>query len=245
MERLDAELARDFQASIDQGRLGAVLPRISELGRLADAEREAGAGDPVREAAAERHARAAQARREEVGLVAMPWMLASILPTGLLGLVLAGMLAASVSTYAGYFLGWSAIIAQDVVRPCLRSELTPRAQLQLTRWTVIGLTVFIMAWSLLYEVPGPAYFYLQVTANLFMAPTLIAIVAGIYWKGASSLGAYLSFVLGALASLGYLLPRLGLSVATAGNLSWGLAALGLVAGSLAFPDRRPVAGGVR
>ena len=49
--------------------------------------------------------------------MAMPWMLASILPTGLLGLVLAGMLAASVSTYAGYFLGWSAIIAQDVVGP--------------------------------------------------------------------------------------------------------------------------------
>jgi len=84
-----------------------------------------------------------------------------------------------------------------------------------------------------------------VTANLFMAPTLITIVGGIYWKRASSAGAYLSFVLGAVASLGYLLPRLGLSVATAGNLSWGLAAVGLVAGSLALPDRRPTAEGGR
>ena len=235
MERLEAELARDFPAGLERGRLGVVLPRVSELARLADAEKKAAAGDPARAAAAERYARAAQARREEAGLVAMPWMLAAVLPTGLLGLVLAGMLAASVSTYAGYFLGWSAIIAQDVVRPSLRAELTPRAQLQLTRFTVIGLTAFIMAWSLLYEVPGPAYFYLQVTANLFMAPTLVTIVAGIYWKGASSRGAYLSFGLGAMASLAYLLPPLGLSVATAGNLSWGLAALGLVAGSLAFP----------
>jgi Na+/proline symporter len=245
MERLEVELARDFPASMAEGRLGAVLPRVSELLRLADAEKKAGAGDPAREAAADRYARSAQARREELGLVAMPWMLASILPTGLLGVVLAGMLAASVSTYAGYFLGWSAIIAQDVVRPSLRSELTASAQLRLTRFTVIGLTVFIMVWSLVYEVPGPAFFYLQVTANLFMAPTLITIVAGIYWKRASSAGAYLSFVLGAVASLGYLLPRLGLSVATAGNLSWGLAAVGLVAGSLALPDRRQPAEGGR
>jgi SSS family solute:Na+ symporter len=176
----------------------------------------------------------------------MPWMLASVLPAGLLGLVLAGMLAASVSTYAGYFLGWSAIIAQDIVRPCLRSaELTPKAQLHLTRWTVIGLTAFIMVWSLLYKVPGPAYFYLQVTANLFMAPTLITVVAGLYWKRASSAGAMLAFVLGAMASLGYLIPRLGLSVAAAGNLSWGLAALGLVVGSLALPDRRAAIEGAR
>ena len=33
----------------------------------------------------------------------------------------------------------------------------------------------------------------------------------------------------------YLIPGLGLSVAAAGNLSWGLAALGLVAGSLLAP----------
>ncbi len=50
--------------------------------------------------------------------LAMPWMLAATLPTGLLGLVVAGMLAASISTYAGYFLGWSSIIAQDVVARC-------------------------------------------------------------------------------------------------------------------------------
>jgi Na+/proline symporter len=246
MEELDAALDRDFQTSLDQGRLGEVLPRVSELARLADAERSAGAADPARRASAEAYARRAQSRREEIGLVAMPWMLASVLPAGLLGLVLAGMLAASVSTYAGYFLGWSAIIAQDIVRPCLRSaELTPKAQLHLTRWTVIGLTAFIMVWSLLYKVPGPAYFYLQVTANLFMAPTLITVVAGLYWKRASSAGAMLAFVLGAMASLGYLIPRLGLSVAAAGNLSWGLAALGLVVGSLALPDRRAAIEGAR
>jgi SSS family solute:Na+ symporter len=225
IERLGADLERDFHSELQQGRLEKLLPRIERLEALAGA------------AGAERPLARARARHEELGMVAMPWMLASILPTGLLGLMMAGMLAASLSTYAGYFLGWSSIISQDIVGPCLGRELTGAAKLRLTRATVIGLTAFIMVWGLIYEVPGPAYFYLQVTANLFMAPTLITVVAGLYWKRASSTGAVLAFLLGAAASLGYLLPGIGLSVATAGNSSWGLAALGFVLGSLAFPDR--------
>jgi SSS family solute:Na+ symporter len=213
------------EIELQQGRLERLLPRIERLETLAGT---AGAEGPLA---------MARARREELGMVAMPWMLASILPTGLLGLMMAGMLAASLSTYAGYFLGWSSIISQDIVGPSLGRELSGPAKLALTRGTVVALTAFIMVWGLVYEVPGPAYFYLQVTANLFMAPTMITVVAGLYWKRASSAGAVLAFLLGAAASLGYLIPGIGLSVATAGNLSWGLAALGLVLGSLAFPGR--------
>ena len=172
-------------------------------------------------------------------------------PRGILGLVVAGMLAASISTYAGYFLGWSSIIAQDIVAPLLGRELSSPGRLRLTRVTVVGLTVFIMIWSLVYDLPGPAYFYLQVTANLFMAPTLIAVVGGLYWRRASSTGAGLSFLLGASASLAYLVPQLKLDVATAGNLSWALAVAGFVIGSLLFrrcgpgsaPRRRGEPGG--
>ncbi len=226
IERLDRELASDFERELARGRIEALLPRLERL--------EAVASTPGAEEALAR----AKGRREQLSMVAMPWMLAAILPSGLIGLMMAGMLAASVSTYAGYFLGWSSVIAQDIVAPCLGRKLSDSTRLRITRVMVVALTAFIMVWSLVYEVPGPAYFYLQVTANLFMAPTLITVIAGLYWKRASSVGAALAFVLGAASSLGYLLPGFGLSVATAGNASWALAALGLWLGSLAFPDRR-------
>ncbi len=70
---------------------------------------------------------------------------------------------------------WSAIIAQDVVGPLVPGGLSDAARLRLTRLTVIALALFILVWSLVYKVPGPAYFYLQVTANLFMAPTLLTV----------------------------------------------------------------------
>ena len=230
IEALDKDLGETFRRDLDEGRLERALPQLDLLERLAREEKAQAPG-------AARFEDSARERRSEIGLLAMPWMLAATLPTGLLGLVVAGMLAASISTYAGYFLGWSSIIAQDIVAPLARKELTSAARLQLTRVTVVGLTVFIMIWSLVYDLPGPAYFYLQVTANLFMAPTLIVVVGGLYWRRASETGAVLSFLLGAVTSLGYLVPQLKLDVATAGNLSWALAVAGFVTGSLVFPQR--------
>ena len=104
------DLGETFRRDLDEGRLERALPQVDLLERLA---REEKAQDPE----AARFEDAARDRRSEIGLLAMPWMLAATLPTGLLGLVVAGMLAASISTYAGYFLGWSSIIAQDIVAP--------------------------------------------------------------------------------------------------------------------------------
>jgi len=230
IEELDKAIGETFRRDLDEGRLERALPQLELLESLARAEK-------VQDPKAARFEQQALEKRSEIGLVAMPWMLAATLPSGLLGLVVAGMLAASISTYAGYFLGWSSIIAQDIVAPLARKELTSAARLRLTRVTVVGLTVFIMIWSLVYDLPGPAYFYLQVTANLFMAPTLIVVVGGLYWRRASETGAVLSFLLGALTSLTYLVPQLQLDVATAGNLSWALAVAGFVVGSLLFPQR--------
>jgi SSS family solute:Na+ symporter len=229
-QQLDARLGETFRRDLDEGRLERPLAQADLLERLA---REEKAHSPD----AARLEDAARDRKGEIGLLAMPWMLAATLPAGLLGLVVAGMLAASISTYAGYFLGWSSIIAQDIVAPLLRRDLSGRGRLLLTRVTVVALTAFIMIWSLVYDLPGPAYFYLQVTANLFMAPTLIAVVGGLYWRRASATGAALSFVLGAAASLAYLVPWLKVGVATAGNLSWALAVAGFVGGSILVPPK--------
>src|SRR5215470_12811198 len=48
---------------------------------------------------------------------AMPAMLAQILGPGVKGIVVAGMLAATMSVNSSYLLGWSAVISQDIVLP--------------------------------------------------------------------------------------------------------------------------------
>ncbi len=48
---------------------------------------------------------------------AMPTMLSVILAPGIKGIVVAGMLAATMSVNSSYLLGWSSILSQDVVQP--------------------------------------------------------------------------------------------------------------------------------
>src|SRR5205814_1622414 len=48
---------------------------------------------------------------------AMPAMLAQLLGPGIRGIVVAGMLAATMSVNSSYLLGWSSVISQDVILP--------------------------------------------------------------------------------------------------------------------------------
>jgi SSS family solute:Na+ symporter len=159
--------------------------------------------------------------KADIPIEAMPAMLNRLLPVGIIGLVIAAMLAASMSTYASYLLAWGSIISQDILQPIIRRPLGDAAKVRLNRITVVLLTLFIMFWGLLYKIPGPTYFYLNMTANLFLAGTLASIVAGLYWKRAN---------FGALSVLGYFFG--GMSPKILGFLSFGLAFVGMIAGSL-------------
>lgn len=164
---------------------------------------------------------------------ALPTFLAEVLPVGVAGLVLAGMLAASMSTYSGYLLAWSSVISQDVIIPLSRRRPTEKRELMINRVTVLCLTVFIIGWGLFYIVPGATYFYLQITANLFLAGTFWAVVAGIYWKGAHRLGAYCSLILGGSATLIYFVVDDPMRWAgTIGMVSYVGAFVGMVVGSV-------------
>ncbi len=167
---------------------------------------------------------------------AMPTFLRDVLPPGVLGLVIAGMLAASMSTYSGYLLAWSSVISQDVLIPMVRRPLSGRTQLVVNQLTIVVLTVFIVGWGLFYIVPTATYFYLQMTANLFLAGTFWAVVGGLYWKRAHRFGALCSLVLGGAAtSIYFVIPNPQGWTGAIGVISFASALVGMWGGSLVGP----------
>ena len=166
-------------------------------------------------------------------LEAMPKMLATILPSGVLGLVVAGMLAATMSVNSSYLLGWSAIIAQDIIVPLRKRPLSSRQQVMLNRVANVFVSLFVMVWGLWYTLPGPAYFYLNITATIYLSGTLVAVIAGLFWNRASTLGGYLAMAGGAIATVGFFFFKTPASYAGAG--AFALAAIGMVVGSLLVP----------
>ena len=170
-------------------------------------------------------------------LEAMPKMLATILPSGVLGLVVAGMLAATMSVNSSYLLGWSAIIAQDIILPLHRRPLSSPQQVMLNRGANLFVSLFVMVYGLWYTLPGPTYFYLNITATIYLSGTLVAVIAGLFWERASTLGGYLAMAGGAVATIGFFFFKTPASYAGAG--AFALAAIGMVLGSLLSGRKAP------
>lgn len=162
-------------------------------------------------------------------LQAMPQMVARILPSGILGLVVAGMLAATMSVNSSYLLGWSSVIAQDIIAPLRKTPLPPRRQILVNRVTNLCVSLFVLFWGVWYTLPGPVWFYLNITGTIFLAGAFSAFVGGLFWKRANHVGAYCAMIAGAAGSIGFFFFKVPVSVA--GLASFALAAAGMVIGS--------------
>ncbi len=166
---------------------------------------------------------------------AMPAMLSVLLGPGVRGLVVAGMLAATMSVNSSYLLGWSAVISQDIIAPMRqatgRASLSDRSQLLVNRCCNLAVGLFLIFWGLYYTPPGAVYLYLNVTGTIFLAGGFICVIGGLYWKHANVLGGYLAMVLGALGAIVpfFFAHR---SETFAGFGAFALAGLGLLSGGL-------------
>jgi SSS family solute:Na+ symporter len=172
----------------------------------------------------------------------MPAMLAQILNPGVRGIVVAGMLAATMSVNSSYLLGWSAVISQDIILPIRRSigkpPLDSKKQILVNRVANFFVSLFLMFWGLYYTPPGAVYLYLNITGTIFLAGAFVCVIGGLYWKRANTTGGYAAMLLGAA---GAIIPYFFLhwSENITGFAAFGLAACGLVIGSLFGRGRIP------
>lgn len=181
---------------------------------------------------------------------AMPRLLGSIVPTGFLGLLAAGMLAASMSTYSAYLLAWSSVLARDVISSARSRPLREATTVTITQIVAAVTGIFLLVFGLWYQIPDTAFQYLYLTGAMYTSGALGCVAAGMYWRRANTVGAYAALLLGALAPAGFLLLErsreslpawlwFATDVNIAGMLSYVLAALGMVVGSLVSQRRSP------
>lgn len=173
----------------------------------------------------------------------MPIFMAKALPSGLLGLIAAGMFAAFMSTHDSYLLSWSSVITQDIIAPVKKSPLSDKRRLLITRICIVSIGLFLLFWGLWFEAPVSLWNYMAVTGTIYLAGAFTVIVAGLYWKRASSTGALIALFAGLLAVLGIGPWTRGdnvpfyLSDKFIGLATFVVAFLGMVIGSLLFPDK--------
>lgn len=137
---------------------------------------------------------------------AMPMYLGALLPTGLLGIVAAGMMAAFMSTHDSYLLCWASCFTQDILAPLRGEDLDERQRILVTRVVVVLTGIFLLVFGLWYEAKQSLWNYMAVTGSIYFSGALTVVVAGMYWKRASRAGALAALLCGFFAVLGVVQP---------------------------------------
>lgn len=132
---------------------------------------------------------------------ALPIMIRDMLPIGLRGLVMAGFLAALMSSLASVFNSCSTLITWDIYRK-LRPNASEKQLVAFGKYATILLVGFGLAWiPAMKYISGQLYIYLQ-SVQAYISPPIAAVfLLGISWQRVNSKGAIASlatgFVLGA------------------------------------------------
>lgn len=102
---------------------------------------------------------------------------AELLPTGLLGLLVAGLFASAMSTVDSYTLIAAGNLVYDGVQPLLRRRLSDRALLLATRWAAAGTLGVALLLALRFERLRDAWIFM---ATILLSTVLVPMTIGLF-----------------------------------------------------------------
>ena len=132
----------------------------------------------------------------------MPSFLKEILPVGILGLVVAAMLSAFMSTHDSYLLCWSTIITNDIISPLSREKMSSSRKIFISRIIIVLLGIYILYWGLFYNGAEDIWGYLAITGSVYFSGAISLVVLGLYSNRVNKYGAYCSLFCGLVSLLG-------------------------------------------
>jgi SSS family solute:Na+ symporter len=177
-------------------------------------------------------------------LEAMPRFLNTAVPTGLMGILIAAMLAADMSTDSSYMLTWCSVIYNDIMAPFRKKPWSEKKGLFWNRTIIALIGIFLLLYGLWYPLKGDLWTYLGVTGTIYLASISTLLIACCYWKRANSWGAGASIFVSAVIPVTYLvMEQLPGTAATAkaigpyysGIATYLLSGAAMIVGSLLKP----------
>ncbi|MEU7928815.1 sodium:solute symporter family protein [Micromonospora sp. NPDC049107] len=141
---------------------------------------------------------------------AIPLLMRDLLPNGVLGVAVTGLLASFMAGMAANVSGFNTVFTYDIWQSYVRRGRSDDYYLRIGRWATVAAVVIGIGTAFIASGFSNIMNYIQALFSLFNAPLFATFIIGMFWKRMSALAGFWSLLLGTLASLAtYLLYKGG------------------------------------
>ncbi|MDW7650653.1 MAG: sodium/pantothenate symporter [Bacillota bacterium] len=141
----------------------------------------------------------------ESGDLVVPTVTTTLFPNWIAGIILAGPLAAVMSTVDSQLLLAVGAIVNDIYANMINTKVKRTARITFISSVVIGLIIFVASFN-----PPDLMIWLNLYAHAGLISTFLwPVLLGLYWKRANTAGAFASIItgIGSYVSFNMLMPR--------------------------------------
>ncbi|MGW3617822.1 sodium:solute symporter family protein [Micromonospora arida] len=141
---------------------------------------------------------------------AIPLLMRDLLPNGVLGVAVTGLLASFMAGMAANVSGFNTVFTYDIWQAYIRRDRSDEYYLRVGRWATVGAVVIGIGTAFIAAGFSNIMNYIQALFSVFNAPLFATFIIGMFWKRMSALAGFWSLLLGTLVSLSlYLLYKGG------------------------------------
>jgi SSS family solute:Na+ symporter len=146
---------------------------------------------------------------------AFPLMVQYLLPSGLRGIVVAGLLSALMGSLAGVFNACSTLFTVDIYEKW-RPGATQSQIVKVGRWATVVMVIIAMAWIPVIKGAHGLYNYLQSVQGYLAPPIFVVFFFGVFNKRLNAIGCLSALVVGFVMGIFRLIVDTPVSLALAG-----------------------------
>jgi SSS family solute:Na+ symporter len=147
------------------------------------------------------------------------YLISDVLPNGLLGVALAGLLAAFMAGMAANISAFNTVFSYDLWQQYVKKDRSDDYYLNVGRWATVGATVIAIGTALIASGYTNLMDYLQTLFGFFNAPLFATFILGMFWKRMTPTAGWTGLVSGTLAAV---------TVALLSEDAFGAASLGVI-----------------
>jgi SSS family solute:Na+ symporter len=128
-------------------------------------------------------------------------LIRDVLPNGLLGIAIAGLLAAFMAGMAANLSAFNTVFSYDLWQQYVKKDRPDGYYLKVGRWATVGGTVIAIGTALIAAGYSNLMDYLQTLFGFFNAPLFATFILGMFWKRMTPTAGWTGLVSGTLAAV--------------------------------------------